>query len=311
MKSSSFLLLLLLLSFDSRASRADTLYSTACGNPRRPAIIFLHGGPGYNAYSFEESTADSLAKRGFYVIVYDQRGSGRSESYKGKYTYNESVEDLRSVYDRYHLKKATLMGHSWGGAIATLFAARYPERVRSMILVSAPLSFQRTLHTIMQNYVIKFPDTSSMEHVEWEIVNGLDPASFQYSSGAFRLAMTGGFYRTKEPNERAKALWNDIGADDTAHWSSHMSFPPVLGLFKNEHYTLLDITDTLKHLSKQIPVFGIYGDEDGLFDPAERDHIRMVIGPNHMSVVQGASHNVFIDQQAEFLDRVAADLKTN
>lgn len=57
---------------------AQQLYSKAYGDPKNPAIIYLHGGPRGNATLFEGTTANALAERGFYVIVYDRRGEGRS-----------------------------------------------------------------------------------------------------------------------------------------------------------------------------------------------------------------------------------------
>ncbi len=287
----------------------DSLYSRAYGNAQNPAIIFLHGGPGYNAVSFEATTADSLAGRGYYVVTFDQRGSGRSEHFKGKYTYAEAIEDIRSIYERYHLTKATLLGHSWGGALAILFASAHPALVRAVVLVSAPLSMQRTLHTIMKNYAIKFPDTASTEHQMWGMTNDLDPKTFPYSSGAFQLAMSGGFYQPRISTEKAKSLKARLRASDTSLWSSHMSFPPTLGLFKNEHYTQLDVTDTLAKLATHIPVFGIYGSEDGLFDDSERQIIRHVTSEQHFFYVMHASHNIFIDQQDAFLDAVVTIMR--
>jgi proline iminopeptidase len=45
------------------------------------------------------------------------------------------VEDLEAVRLAFHLDRLTLLGHSWGGGLAVLYAARYPEQVRRMVLV--------------------------------------------------------------------------------------------------------------------------------------------------------------------------------
>jgi proline iminopeptidase len=50
--------------------KAQDLYSKAYGNPKNPPVIFIHGGPGGNATLFEGTTAQKLADKGFYVIVY-------------------------------------------------------------------------------------------------------------------------------------------------------------------------------------------------------------------------------------------------
>lgn len=59
---------------------AAEIYSAAYGKASDPAVIFLHGGPGYNSLDFEVTTAQKLADQGFYVIVYDRRGEGRSRA---------------------------------------------------------------------------------------------------------------------------------------------------------------------------------------------------------------------------------------
>jgi proline iminopeptidase len=72
------IILLLVLSVGIQQNFAQELYSRAFGNAKDTPILFLHGGPGYNCAGFEVSTAQELANNGFYVIVYDRRGEGRS-----------------------------------------------------------------------------------------------------------------------------------------------------------------------------------------------------------------------------------------
>ncbi|WP_439557279.1 alpha/beta fold hydrolase, partial [Dyadobacter sp.] len=58
--------------------RSQHLYSRSFGSQSNHPIILLHGGPGSSSVYFEATTAQSLADRGFFVIVYDRRGEGRS-----------------------------------------------------------------------------------------------------------------------------------------------------------------------------------------------------------------------------------------
>ncbi|MEZ0128312.1 alpha/beta fold hydrolase, partial [Flavobacterium sp. LBUM151] len=67
----------------------------------------------------------------FYVIVYDRRGEGRSADPDAKFTYQEAFQDLNFILKKYNLKKVTLIGHSFGGLVATLYTAKYPEKVNS------------------------------------------------------------------------------------------------------------------------------------------------------------------------------------
>ncbi len=68
------------------------------------------------------------------LILFDKRGTGVSERDVGNSTLEERVDDLRAVLDASGSEKATVLGFSEGGSLAMLYAATYPERVRSLIL---------------------------------------------------------------------------------------------------------------------------------------------------------------------------------
>ena len=68
------------------------------------------------------------------VVTFDHRGAGRSERPEGTYSIEGLADDLVDILDALGLAHADLLGHSTGGAIAQLVAAKAPERVRSLIL---------------------------------------------------------------------------------------------------------------------------------------------------------------------------------
>jgi proline iminopeptidase len=119
-------------------ANSQTIYSKAFGNPNHEPVIYLHGGPGYNSIGFEVTTAKKLSENGFYVIVYDRRGEGRSSDKNAKFTFQETFDDLDAIYTEFNLKKATLIGQSFGGVIGTLSAEKYPNKITSLVLVAAP-----------------------------------------------------------------------------------------------------------------------------------------------------------------------------
>jgi pimeloyl-ACP methyl ester carboxylesterase len=63
------------------------------------------------------------------VLVYDQRGHGRSFQPLSGYAPKDFAEDLREVMDELGWAKATIVGHSMGGRAALEFATLYPERL--------------------------------------------------------------------------------------------------------------------------------------------------------------------------------------
>jgi len=71
------------------------------------------------------------------VITFDKRGTGLSDRVKEVPIHEQRMDDLRAVLDACGSEQAILIGFSEGGALAMLYAATYPERVRGLILCGA------------------------------------------------------------------------------------------------------------------------------------------------------------------------------
>lgn len=97
----------------------------------KPALVIAHGITD-NAQTWIRN-AQQL-KADFDVIVYDQRGHGRSAAPDHGYTFNDYAADLTDLIRALNLKQVSLLGHSGGAVIATLLAAQQPTLVNSLIL---------------------------------------------------------------------------------------------------------------------------------------------------------------------------------
>lgn len=98
-------------------------------------VLVLHGGPGVHMGYLTEAL-DPLA-RSRTLIYYDQRGRGRSELVAdSRIDAAADVRDLESVRRHFGLERITAIGHNWGAALATLYAAEHPERVERFVFVS-------------------------------------------------------------------------------------------------------------------------------------------------------------------------------
>ncbi len=74
-------------------------------------------------------------------MLFDKRGTGLSDRTDRIYTLEERIDDIRAVLDAVGSRQTYLMGFSEGGAMASLFAATYPERVAGLILYGAPVRY--------------------------------------------------------------------------------------------------------------------------------------------------------------------------
>ena len=291
--------------FSGWVACGQNLYLRAFGENKDKAIIFLHGGPGYNCVNFEVTTAQKLADEGFLVIVYDRRGEGRSPDPQASFTFSENFEDLNFIYGKFGLTKATLLGHSFGGIIATLFAEAHPEKVQSVVLVGAPVSLQSTFKNILaRSRQIYETQQDSVNLYYISMLEKMDTASIQYSSYCFSHAMQNGFYSPKEPTQQAREIYSTFKTDTLLRkYASRMSYQAPQGFWMNEKYTTLDLTENLQNLQlQQIPVFGVYGKDDGLYSEQQITYLLNLLGPDNLMYADNCSHNVFIDQQALFIE---------
>lgn len=304
-----FLLILLMAAI---SVSAQELYVKTFGKTSDQPILFLHGGPGYNAAGFEISTAQKLADEGFFVIVYDRRGEGRSTDKAAKFNYSESFADIDQICQKYKIRKVNLMGHSFGGILAVMYAEKNPEKVGSVLLVSAPVSLQESFKTI-QNASRKIyeakGDKTSLDYLD--VLDKMDHSSMQYATFTFMHAMQNGFYQPKNATPEAKAIYAAMAADPNFKYVQEMSREAPMGFWTSEKYTTLDLTSNIKNLkTKKVKVFGIYGKEDGLYSPEQVAALSAIIGNENTIYLDGASHNVFIDQQPQFLSAVKKFLKS-
>lgn len=105
-------------------------------------VVVLHGGPGFtHDYLADDLLPLADAHR---VINYDQRGSGRSTLVTGADALDARrfVDDLEAVRLHFGLQRLTLLGHSWGAAVAALYAMRHPQCVERLVLVG-PMPLRR------------------------------------------------------------------------------------------------------------------------------------------------------------------------
>lgn len=310
MTSKHFLIIVFFL-ITSHFGKAQELYSKAFGDPKNHPILFLHGGPGYNAAGFEITTASALAEQGFYVIIYDRRGEGRSNAVKAQFNFSETFSDMHTVLRKYGITKATLIGHSFGGMVGTLFAKQYPENVSAIVLVGAPVSLQETFKTIISSSKKIYEannDTTNLAYIG--MLEQMDTTSAEYYAYSFAHAMQNGFYSPKKMSNEAKALYAAAAANPTFGYVSKMTAEAPQGFLKNEKYTSIDLTNDLHAMQKSpFKIYGMYGKEDGLYSVEQINQLRQILGDDHLMYLDNCSHNVFIDQQSLFFEFLKKKLK--
>jgi proline iminopeptidase len=106
------------------------------GHPTGKMLVILHGGPGGDYRSL--LNCKEFADHGYYVVFYDQRGSGLSKrERKDSYSIQLMLDDLSAViahFRSFSEQEVILLGHSWGAMLATAYINQNPAAIDGAIL---------------------------------------------------------------------------------------------------------------------------------------------------------------------------------
>ena len=125
-----------------------TLCYETFGKPSNPTALLIMG-LGTQMVAWHEDFCAQLADRGFYVVRFDNRDTGRSTHLQNAppptirqlllrskaaahYKLSDMAEDAAGLLRELELSPAHVIGASMGGMIAQTLAARHPKRVRSL-----------------------------------------------------------------------------------------------------------------------------------------------------------------------------------
>src|SRR5689334_20491098 len=197
------------------------LYTRHVGNG--PSVVVLHGGPGAH-HDYLLPQYDRLAA-GRALRYYDQRGGGRSAVPRDVAVgWREHVADLEALRVHWRLDRLTLLGYSWGGLLAVLYALEHPNRIARLALVSAaPLTaawreeFERRFAARMAQPWI------ARSRTELSALGLAQRDPEKYRRIAFALSVAGYFHDPSRAREMTpfrvtertrRAVWDSLGEYD-------------------------------------------------------------------------------------------------
>lgn len=122
-------------------------------------IVLLHGKNFNSAYW--ETSIEALTKNGFEVIAPDQVGFGKSTKPEFfQYSFQQLAANTKNLLDSLQIEKASVLGHSMGGMLATRFTLMYPNFTENLILVN-PIG--------LEDWKLKIPYQSVDDWFEQEL----------------------------------------------------------------------------------------------------------------------------------------------
>lgn len=125
------------------------IHYQAFGDRSKPPIILIHG---YTASVYVwKTTAPLLAEAGFHVIALDLLGFGFSDKPSWfDYSIQSQARMVSRFMNRTGIGRASVVGNSYGGAVALTLALDYPERVGKLVLVDAVINNGPKNHPILK-----------------------------------------------------------------------------------------------------------------------------------------------------------------
>jgi len=241
------------------------------------AVVFIHGlGGNLTHWQF---VAPELAVT-HRVLGLDLPGFGESLRPDSLYTYDLMADAVLGLLDRRGVERATVVGHSFGGAVATLLALRNPDRINGLVAVN-PAGYHRLPWWMQAGSRVALHPAVTMP--------GL------FLSVHFILANV---CRADTPGVRAfrrSALQLEGGykfLDDLAH-AAHSLRPDIVGRC---------FLDRLPELTQ--PAHLVWGDADRLLDAAKGAEATRTMPAGRITRLPGVGHMPIFEQPEAVVDAV-------
>jgi proline iminopeptidase len=138
------------------------LHYIKLGSANGVPLIVINGGPGFDHTSVAPSPVWKTLSGSRPVVLYDQRGTGKSTTTRAlsSITVAQLVADLETLREHLQAPRVDVLGWSWGGFLALVYATEHEDRVRRMVLVgSAPPRLADNVYL----FEAAFPDITSVQ----------------------------------------------------------------------------------------------------------------------------------------------------
>jgi len=201
---------------------------------RGKPVLFLHGWIG--SWRYWMPTMEAVSDR-FRTYAFDLWGFGDSDKSPQRYEIESYVSLIGAFMDDLGLVEAPLVGHALGAVAALLFAARMPDRVSKLMLVSLPLqggAINRKLYTGSDNVLDRSIGRRQAQQAYPEVAQEADKADS--SAVTLSIRALANLNLTPELEKISQPLLIVHGEKDT------LITPPSLD-------ALSDLEDTARQIS--------------------------------------------------------------
>jgi len=237
-------------------------------------VILLHGYQG--SWGLWQATMEFLGAS-YRTYAIDFWGFGESGARRSSYVVDDFVSLVDQFMAQMGIGRAPLVGHSMGGTVCLLVAARHPQRVEKVVAISAP---------IVGSSLRFFPRIFGLRPVAW----------FTYRN----LWMYRWFYRLLARSYSRDPNWASMMDRDVSHTTLEAFFASIGSLRST------DLSPILAHVG--IPVLGMYGGRDNVVDPGQWRPLQEGIPRARTEHFPSSGHFIMLDEPARFMRQLKAFL---
>jgi pimeloyl-ACP methyl ester carboxylesterase len=287
----------------SASANGITIEYDTWGNPSQPAIVLIMG-LGAQMIVWDEEFVGALVDRGFHVIRFDNRDSGRSTWFeqagvpdivsaqltgvipKAPYTLVDMAEDAAALLASLRIEKCHVVGASMGGMIAQTLAIRHPQKVLSLVSIMSTTgdpAVGNPRGDVVAALFMSAPPTTREGCMDGAVES-------------WKLIGSPGFSMHEDRIRAIAGLSFDRGVNPAG------SARQIVAILSSP-----DRTSSLKDLT--CPTLVIHGDADPLIDPSGGRATADAIPGAHLWLVPGMGHDIPLELFGEVADRIAANCR--
>lgn len=250
-------------------------------------ILIINGGPGMNSDGFVD-IATKMAKLNYQVIIYDQRGTGKSKLEQidsTTITLDLMVEDIENLRKELKIKSWVVFGHSFGGLLITHYVSKYPKFIDKIIYSSSGGVNLKFLNYVSESIYSKLSKTE------------------QDSLNYYQNANVSEEVRIKN---RAKILanayvFNKSKAASIAERLTQLNFQINSLVFQDLQKMQFDYTN--KFLDSKLPVLVIQGKND-IISIETAQEIANTFGNSKLVLIDNCGHYGWLDAEEKYMETI-------
>lgn len=258
-------------------------------------LLIINGGPGMNSEGFS-GLAIRLSQSN-QTIIYDQRGTGKSKLPvldSNTITMKLMIDDIESLRKHLKIEKWSVLGHSFGGMVASYYATQYPERIDKMILSSSGGIDLDLLGYVQQSINSK--------------LSKADSDSVKYWTKRINDGDTAHYFRLERGKHLAPAyVFNRVNVPIIAERLTQGNWDINQLIWENMVKINFDCSEKLKYFTK--PVLIIQGKDD-IIKPETAEKARNVLKNSRIVLVDRCRHYGWLDNEEVYIREINTFLKS-